>query len=141
MTNQYTGCSCFKGSSLTCKIHGWRNTNSLMADAPKDLLGCKTVEQRAKELEALLTPSDAPAPDMVNSPSHYQSSVPDLQAIDVIDAFGLDFYLGQVVKYCLRHGKKALHPDQALEDLKKAQVYLNWKIKKLEGFNGPISKQ
>ena len=55
----------------------------------------------------------------VNHPKHYMSAN-GLEAIDVIDAFGLDFNLGNTVKYILRAGKKG----DALEDLCKAQWYL-----------------
>lgn len=65
-------------------------------------------------------------PDAVNNPAHYQSAA-GLEAIDVIDAFGLGFCLGNVVKYVLRHGKK-----NGLEDLKKARWYLEHEIARRE---------
>lgn len=58
--------------------------------------------------------------EKVDRPAHYGD---DLQAIDVIELFKLDFHLGNVVKYVLRAGKK---PDaDTLTDLKKAAWYLN----------------
>lgn len=64
--------------------------------------------------------------ETVNHPAHYQSAT-GLEAIDVIDAFGLGFCLGNVVKYVLRHGKK-----NGLEDLKKARWYLDHEIARCE---------
>lgn len=71
--------------------------------------------------------------DAVNHPAHYKSAT-GLEVIDVLRAFGLtkDYYLACVVKYVLRSGKKTIVPGQGLEDLKKAKVYLAWKIEELE---------
>ena len=57
--------------------------------------------------------------DSVNHPNHYKSK--GIEAIDVIDAFGLDFCLGNVVKYVLRAGRKV----NALEDIEKAKWYID----------------
>lgn len=65
------------------------------------------------------TAPKAPAPDMVNHPPHYTTG--GIETIDFIEAKGLDYHLGNVVKYVTRAGKKA----DALEDLRKAQWYLN----------------
>jgi hypothetical protein len=69
--------------------------------------------------------------EMVNHPEHYQFGENNqYEAIKVIEAWDLDFHLGNTVKYISRAGKK----DQAkeLEDLKKAAFYLDRKIKNLE---------
>ncbi|MFJ9413071.1 DUF3310 domain-containing protein [Streptomyces sp. NPDC101227] len=58
-------------------------------------------------------------------PAHYMTDM-GLQPWDVIDAFGLDFYLGNVIKYVLRAGKKG----PALDDLRKAQHYIQKAIEK-----------
>lgn len=60
--------------------------------------------------------------DSVNHPAHYQSN--GMEAIDVIEAFGLTFNLGNVIKYILRAGKK----DDAKQDLSKALWYLKREI-------------
>ena len=49
-----------------------------------------------------------------------------IETLDYILAKRLDFLLGQVVKYVSRAGKK--DPAKELEDLQKAQFYLNRKI-------------
>jgi len=67
-------------------------------------------------------------PDPVNSPSHYTHG--GVETIDYIEAKGLDkdFCLANVIKYVSRAGYKI----STLEDLKKAQFYLNRAIKRLE---------
>lgn len=67
-------------------------------------------------------------PDAIN-PSHYNST--KISAFDVIDDWKLDFYSGNVVKYIQRAGKKENNSE--LQDLKKAQRYLEKKIELLEG--------
>lgn len=57
--------------------------------------------------------------DPVNHPAHYKAG--DLEVIDIIEAFGLGFHAGNVVKYVLRAGRKG----PALEDLEKARWYLD----------------
>lgn len=63
------------------------------------------------------------AADMVAAPPHYISAS-GLESIDVIEAFGLNFHLGNCIKYVLRCGKKW----DAVEDLKKAKWYLEREI-------------
>lgn len=50
-----------------------------------------------------------------------------MQPYDVIDAFGLDFYEGNVVKYLVRWRKKG-----GVEDLRKARTYIDEVIKRAE---------
>lgn len=59
------------------------------------------------------------ADDKINHPSHYK--VGGIETIDFIEAKQLDYHLGNVVKYISR----ADHKDEKLENLKKAQWYLN----------------
>jgi len=69
--------------------------------------------------------------EMVNHPDHYQfGKNNEYEAIKVIDAWSLDFCLGNTLKYISRAGKKS--PEKELEDLKKALWYLQHKINKLE---------
>ena len=65
----------------------------------------------------------------INHPKHYGGDN-TYEAIKVIEAWNLDFTLGNTVKYIARAGKK----DKAkeIEDLKKALWYLDRKIKTLE---------
>jgi hypothetical protein len=57
--------------------------------------------------------------DLVNHPPHYK--VGGIETIDFIEAKSLDYHLGNVVKYITR----ADHKGSKLDDLKKAQWYLN----------------
>jgi hypothetical protein len=66
--------------------------------------------------------------DNVNHPEHYGGADNPYEAIKVIEAWNLTFCLGNVIKYLSRAGKKG----SKLEDLKKAQWYLNREIERLE---------
>jgi hypothetical protein len=68
--------------------------------------------------------------ESVNHPQHYGGGDNPYEAIKVIEAWDLDFKLGNTVKYISRAGKK--HPDKELEDLEKAAWYLNRKIAALK---------
>ena len=57
--------------------------------------------------------------DMVNQPPHYQQG--KMETIEIIEALDLPYHLSSVVKYMARHK----HKGRPLEDLKKAQWYLN----------------
>lgn len=65
--------------------------------------------------------------EQVDHPSHYGGDNP-YEAIRVIEAWGLDFCLGNAVKYIARAGKKA----DALTDLRKARWYLDRRIQQME---------
>lgn len=64
----------------------------------------------------------------VNHPPHYGGANNQYEAIKVIEAWQLDFCLGNVVKYISRAGKK----DDMLQDLKKAKWYIDRKIYQIE---------
>lgn len=68
-----------------------------------------------------------PKHDNVNHPAHYK--VGGMETIDFIEAKGLGYNLGNVVKYITR----ADHKGNLVEDLKKARWYLNREISKLDG--------
>ena len=54
-------------------------------------------------------------------PGHYNTVDPTYEPIKVIEAWGLDFSLGNVLKYIARAGRKG----DTLEDLNKALWYLH----------------
>ena len=56
--------------------------------------------------------------DLVNHPSHYK--VGGIETIDFIEAKGLNYHLGNAVKYISR----ADHKGTAIQDLKKAVWYI-----------------
>ncbi len=84
--------------------------------------GSKQRKQKRKTRRRILTG------DAVNHPDHYGKADDPYEAIKVVEAWRLDFHLGNVVKYISRAGKKGA----ALEDLKKARWYLERKIANLE---------
>jgi len=63
--------------------------------------------------------------ETVNHPPHYK--VGGIETIDFIEAKGLDYCLGNVVKYITR----ADHKGNKIEDLRKAQWYLTRAISKI----------
>lgn len=67
--------------------------------------------------------------EKVNHPAHYGGEGNPYEAIKVIEAWGLGFCLGNVVKYLSRAGKKPAADE--LEDLRKAAWYLNRRIEQL----------
>ena len=60
--------------------------------------------------------------EKVNHPDHYGGEGNPYEAIKVIEAWDLNFHLGNVVKYISRAGKKS---KSSIEDLKKAEWYLS----------------
>jgi hypothetical protein len=64
--------------------------------------------------------------DNVNQPPHYK--VGGIETIDFIEAKGLDYCLGNVVKYVSR----ANHKGNRREDLEKAKWYLNRAISQIK---------
>ena len=65
-------------------------------------------------------------------PSHYGGANSTYEVFNVLEAWGLDkdFYLGNVIKYLARAGKK--DATKELEDLEKAEVYLKRRIAELK---------
>ncbi|MGE0289104.1 MAG: DUF3310 domain-containing protein [Bradyrhizobium sp.] len=64
--------------------------------------------------------------DHINHPAHYTHG--GIEVIDAIEAWGLGFRLGNVVKYIAR----ARHKGSQLDDLKKARWYLEREIAAVE---------
>jgi hypothetical protein len=108
----------------------------LKSAAPKDKGQWKAVAVGTSKKSVFQKPSTlAPnavasmalyADDKVNSPSHYK--VGGIETIDFIEAKQLGYHLGNVIKYISR----ADHKDDKLENLKKAQWYLNRAVSQLE---------
>lgn len=68
-------------------------------------------------------------PDTINHPQHYTST--GIEVIDVIEAFDLNFRMGNCTKYILRAGRKGGVANR-VEDLRKARFYLDREIAKSE---------
>jgi hypothetical protein len=78
--------------------------------------------QRMRMQEAVTM--EEPKTDNVNHPAHYK--VGGIETIDFIEAKGLSYHLGNVVKYIARADSKGSRE----EDLLKARWYLNREIAK-----------
>lgn len=73
-------------------------------------------------------PNDFQYKDQVDHPKHYAES--GIEPADVIEAWGLDFFTGNCVKYVARAGKKPNEPE--IKDIEKAIWYLQKKVKILK---------
>lgn len=71
---------------------------------------------------------------VVKRPSHYQGR-DGMQAIDVIENFGLNYNIGNAEKYILRAGRKDGNPKA--QDLKKAIFYIEREIQQNEMMKWP----
>lgn len=65
----------------------------------------------------------------IDHPSHYRGDSGH-EAIDVIEAWSLNFHLGNALKYISRCGIK--DPDKNIEDLEKARWYIDREISNLK---------
>lgn len=82
--------------------------------------------------------------DKVNHPSHY-TWLEELAGVEVIDITRhLNFNVGNAIKYLLRNGRKSEEGmsdfEKQIEDLKKAEWYINDEIHRLymlKGYNEP----
>jgi hypothetical protein len=70
--------------------------------------------------------------ETVDRPSHYQIEIGGkaIQVIDLIEAYALNFSMGNALKYLLRAGRK--DPLKEAEDLKKAAWYLTREAERIE---------
>jgi hypothetical protein len=68
--------------------------------------------------------------EQVEHPNHYGGENDPFETIKVINAWNLNFNLGNAVKYISRAGKK--DPKKYVEDLKKARFYIDYEIKRHE---------
>ena len=78
-------------------------------------------------------PGKVPAVPAVSKPTpitpKYYKSKSGIEAIYYIEAFNLNFNLGNVIKYATRAGRKT---ENALEDLQKARWYLDREMERIK---------
>ena len=79
--------------------------------------------------------SQTNTPDLVNHPPHYKAG--GIEVIDFIEAKGLNYRLGNVVKYVARADQKGT----PLQDLMKARWYLDREIAKRKAEAGATPAQ
>jgi hypothetical protein len=101
----------------------WSQIEAVTSDVSVGAVG---VEGETRVLEVPKPKKVKVKADPVNHPEHYK--VGGIETIDFIEAKGLGYNLGNVIKYISR----ADHKDEKLENLKKAQWYLNREVGKLE---------
>jgi len=89
---------------------------------PKQRL--ESVKEKWQPPEMVPMPDITVFDDVVNHPPHYKTG--GIETIDFIEAKGLNYHLGNVVKYITR----ADHKGDRLENLRKAQWYLTREIQK-----------
>lgn len=70
--------------------------------------------------------------EKVNHPEYYGGEENPYEVIKIIEALDLNFHLGNVLKYIVRAGKKGSTTE--LEDLKKAQWYIERRIDIIENY-------
>lgn len=75
-----------------------------------------------------------PIKEKVDHPQHYNPGI--YEAINVIEAYGLGFNLGNTLKYLLRAGVKSKETE--IEDLEKAIWYLNREIEFIKRDRKPV---
>lgn len=97
-----------------------------------ELLTPKQIKKENKIVEKeYISPEDVVGTkyEMVDHPQHYGGGDNPYEAIKVIEAWNLNFNLGNVIKYISRAGLK--NKNKLIEDLKKASWYLNREIENL----------
>jgi hypothetical protein len=85
----------------------------------------KPMQEAARMVQAVTSGKSVYQNDPVNHPAHYK--VGGIETIDFIEAKGLSYNLGNVIKYVTRAGYKG-DPKQ---DLEKARWYLTREIEAL----------
>lgn len=91
-------------------------------------------EKNERDIECVI-PCEIDRGDPVHHPSHYTYG--NIECIDFILDKGLDFSLGNAVKYIVRAGHKRSADmciaDKQIEDLEKAKQYIEFEIEHLKG--------
>ena len=101
------------------KQGGWKTLTVTSSSTPFN-----PVVPSAEKAELADNPWFAPAADPVNHPPHYKTG--GIETIDFIEAKGLNYRLGNVIKYITRSD----HKGNRKEDLQKALWYLQREIEK-----------
>lgn len=83
-----------------------------------------------KDLEAKVANKESKEDkeELINHPAHYAEGR-KYEPIDVINDWGLNFNLGNAIKYISRAGRK--DPNAILRDLKKARWYIDYELDRL----------
>ena len=76
--------------------------------------------------------------ESASHPEYYGGEENPYEAIKVIEAWDLNFNLGNVLKYINRAGKKSEDP---IKDLEKAVDYLGFEVKRMKRLDRKSRKQ
>ena len=112
------------------------SSGKLISDRKTDLVSRISARQL---VESWNKPEDV---DLVNEPPHYKDG--GIETIDYIEAKGLNYHLGNVVKYVSRAGKKGqlMRPKDrvasAIVDLEKAKWYLERELVVAKSFRDSL---
>ncbi len=113
---------------LSDEVDTSQQTDEIVATLPPSLFGYAEPEESPVEPPLYQGVSKKAKKDpQVHHPNHYNMGKTEVW--DFILEQDLPYCLGNVVKYIARAGKK--HPNMYLEDLLKAQAYLNKEIGRL----------
>lgn len=98
----------------------------------KDIIDCKMFMDYEKCKCETDNQNKTQIEDVVNHPSHYTYG--SIEVMDYIEDKGFNFALGNAVKYISRAGRKDANKE--IEDLEKANWYLNREIERLKSLQG-----
>jgi len=108
--------------------NNWLHRNDDSVPTAKTCVGCNT---GPCVLGILNTENNVDTPiERINHPAHYGGKDNPFEAIKIIEAYNLNFSLGNALKYLLRAGVK--DPNTLPEDLRKAAWYLEREAKRIE---------
>lgn len=103
-------------SETGCALSSILNTDALLNDSITN-----------SQVNSISTnPMIKPLKEQIDHPSHYNQG--KIEVVDAIADWGLNFQLGNVVKYTARAG----HKDDILVDLEKAKWYLQYEIDRIK---------
>ena len=97
----------------------------MFTEKSTDFFDCKNFNELIKFIEKINLSNN-----QVDHPEHYGGKDNPYEVIKIINATGMDFCLGNAIKYILRAGKK--DQSKEIEDLEKAEWYLKEKISQLK---------
>ena len=111
----------------------YQNSLKIMAEIAANKDKKRLANYVNNEISALYSiPTKPEQSDSVLRPKYYGGDYNPYEVFNVLEAWQLDkdFYLGNVIKYIARAGKK--DPAKEIEDLEKARVYLDRRINQLK---------
>lgn len=103
-------------------------TNEEIKRMKGESMGNYSMFQKDLEAKVANKESKEDKEELINHPAHYAEGR-KYEPIDVINDWGLNFNLGNAIKYISRAGRK--DPNAILRDLKKARWYIDYELDRL----------